>query len=223
MWQGRFLFTGDVVTNLTQPIDPEMYQLVAQAMLQYGQTFLSTAGMANYLLGAVGILRDDRVLFVGNGEVEMYDNDYLTDRMLHGLQAVMHTPVVDWPRRPGMYHGAGTFTEAQYAASKMEPKRYGGGFSYALRMHEPFGINRANVPTQIKNVTAHFDYVIFGMAHRLWWRKQGICGAMPRHRVVFLWGHDSCCPPSPADLQAMHECGQHILIREMSRVNCKKL
>lgn len=204
---------GDVVCRLTEPIDRQMYMTMSFAVLQYGRGTLSTAAMARYLIQTVGIQLHHRILFLGSGGTD----DYQADTLLHGLHSIMSTPVVDWPRTTGLYADAGTFTEAELASARVS--RYGGGFSFTYRIHEPFGINRTAVQHQLQDAVQHYEYVIFGVTHRGEWQKQGICGKMPRDRVVLVNGND--WPPSLADLRLMHACGSHIFLREMTP-DCKQ-
>lgn len=202
-------FNGEVVCKLVEEVDRQLYMTATLALLQYGRTYISTAGMARYLIQTVGIQLHDRVVVFGSGD----DDDYQTDTLLHGLQSVMTTPVVDWPRTNGLYAGANTFTEDQLARAKVS--RYGGGFTFAYRLHEPSGINRTGLPDELNNPQAHFDYVVFGVTHRQQWQKQGVCGKMPRERVIFVHGYDFA--PTSAELVEMHACGAYIFVREMSQ------
>jgi hypothetical protein len=197
-----------------------MYQLVTQAMLQYGRATLSTEGMARYLLDTVGIQPHHRLLYFGSEGIPWAINDYQADTLLHGLQSVMSVPVVDVPRTEGLYVDGTTFTEEEVATCKMQAPRYGGGFSYAYKMHEPFGINRTNIADKIRQPLVHFDYVIFGVTHRWQWDKQGICGKWPRDRVVMVHGDDR--PATPEQLKQLHACGTYIFMREMSPVCSQK-
>jgi hypothetical protein len=185
-----------------------MYHLVAEAMLQYGVALLSTKAMATYVLDTAGIKPDDRVLFFGS---ERY-SDYQADTLLHGLQSVMAVPVVDWPRTEGVYRDVTTFTEEDLASCK--GPRYAGGFTFAYRIHEPFGINRTGIEGKLQNPAAHFDFIIVGVTHRDAWRRAKICGKMPRERVVFVYGADF---GPPMDLvRELHACSAYILAREMN-------
>lgn len=206
---------GDVVLQVQQPIDRPMYQLVTQAMLQYGQAMLSTEGMARYFIETVGIQPHHRLVYFGSeGNSPWALNDYQADTLLHGLQSIMSVSVVDVPRTGGLYVDNTTFTEEEVATGKMQAPRYGGGFSYAYRMHEPFGIDRTNIADKIQEPTAHFDYVIFGVTHRWKWNKQGICGKWPRDRVVMVHGDDR--PATPEQLQQLYACSNHVFMREMN-------
>lgn len=214
--RGQYII-GDVVRELTQPVDRDMYLLVTQAMLQYGKALLSTSAMAKYVMEKVGIQPHHRVLYFGSEGTRHPDatNDYQADTLLHGLQSLMSTPITDWPRTEGMYLDVTTFMEDELASCKEKPPRYARGFSYAYKMHEPFGIDRSGIDGKLQNPLANFDYIIFAVAHRGFWHRHHICGKVPRDRVVFVHGGDL---PAPAveQLKELHACAAHIFLREMT-------
>lgn len=113
--QGGYI-VGEVVLQVIHPVDRPMYQLVTQAMLQYGRTTLTTEGMARYFMETVGIQPHHRLLYFGSeGNSPWALNDYQADTLLHGLQSVMVVPVVDVPRTEGLYVDNTTFTEDQWS------------------------------------------------------------------------------------------------------------
>ncbi|GBF98952.1 hypothetical protein Rsub_12598 [Raphidocelis subcapitata] len=203
-------FSGQPSSLLKEDVDREMYQLVALALLSLGHATISTRAMAAWLAGTVGIKPDDAVLYVTDDEPGA---DYQSDTLLHGLRAVV-PGVVDWPRRPGMYVGPGTFTEAELASDLLG--EYGQGFGYAHRLPEPYGIDRTRIEERI--ASGAFDYAIVSMTHdpRTTWRRlmPAICAALPRGRVVFVNGGDL---PGPGCglLPQLAACSDWVFLREM--------
>ncbi|GBF98956.1 hypothetical protein Rsub_12602 [Raphidocelis subcapitata] len=201
-------FSGQPSSLLKEDVDREMYQLVTSALLSLGRATLSTRAMAAWLAATVGIKPDDAVLYVTD---DGHGADYQSDTLLHGLRAVV-PGVVDWPRRPGMYVGPETFTEAELASDLLG--EYGQGFGYAHRLPEPYGIDRTRIGERLES--GQFDFVIVSMTHRGWWRslKPAICSKLPKARVVFLNGND--LPGAGCGLLTeLAACSDWIFLREM--------
>eukprot|EP00798_Chlamydomonas_sp_ICE-L_P009211 gene9211-16352_t len=193
-------FTGPVTFQMTDDINKELYQLAA----------LSTRSMAKHVMTLANISVESRVLYVSD---ESEGADYQCDTLLHGFVTVMSTNVVDYPHRTGIWRNNETFSEAELSATMVN--EYGSGFGYAHRLYEPPGeVDRSNIEEKIK--AGMFDYVVFGSAHRAWWRKSLaplVCASLPKDKVVIVFGNDN--PPGTAELQEFSACSSLIFAREM--------
>eukprot|EP00798_Chlamydomonas_sp_ICE-L_P023439 gene23439-30724_t len=145
---------------------------------------LSTRSMAKQVMTVANISVESRVLFVTD---ENEGADYQCETLLHGFVTIMSTNVVDYPRRPSIWINNETFSEAELAGTMIN--EYGSGFGYAHRLYEPPGVvDRSNIEDKIKS--GMFDYVVFGSAHRAWWRESVaplVCASLPKDKVIVVF------------------------------------
>ena len=129
------------------------YEAMLNTFLNYTRSYLSTTGMAEYILQTAGfaIHAPLRILFLGGNLT-----DYQAEAILHGLRALFGNKVVDIPKRHWLYWRSSR-AEEHLARQGL----YGKGFSYAFTMPD-LSVDRTAVEARIKR--RQFDVVIYGTA-----------------------------------------------------------
>ena len=141
----------------TQLIDDSFdlmaYEVMLNRFLNHTRTYLSTTGMAEYILQSAGfdIHAPLRILFLA-GDL----TDYQAEALLHGLRTLFGNKVVDIPKRQWLYWRSNR-AEEHLARQAL----YGKGFSYAFTMPD-LPVDRSDIEARLER--QQFDVVIYGTA-----------------------------------------------------------
>lgn len=184
--------------------DAAAYKALASRLLRHTQRRLTTKAMARYALVATGKPGAKKVLYLAN----CGHGDYQCYLSLHGFRSLLGEGLVDFPRLSYMYTPTGlgamqpldrgtpcpagicTTVTGSFATPiiRVVGSRvpiYGGGFSYAYRLHD-VAINRSVALLAARLRRRDFDAVVVGSAGFLG-DKHGQWEGHARPHLAYLW------------------------------------
>ncbi len=172
---------------------------------QYFNRHLTTASMARYLMKAVGVEENSRVLVVDKAATEK--PDYTSNLTAIGLKQVLGDQVVIAHPTDYLYRDW---------AGKAQ-RLYGRGFGYS-RVLDPLlksDPEKKGLTVSVDTVTPEsWDWVVIGSVPRNPELTGEILGHFPPERTILLHGEDT--PPSPDEARSLLETGAHVFVREIS-------
>lgn len=113
---------------------------------------------------------------------KQFQQDYLSDSVLHGLKSLLGSNVVDSPRVWSMYKSE--FETGKHNYSEC----YGRGFTVCGNLDETNESDNSDIETKIKS--DYFDLVILGCIDMGSQHMRTILQFVPREKLIILDGHD---------------------------------
>ena len=150
--------------------DQEKYDLIANKLLDYTRTHLTTRSIAQYVLDTMGYSGQGKVLFLGEN---IRTPDYLKTTVLIGLKEILGDKVVDYPREDYIY--------TDYPKNSLV--LYGKGFSYAKTIVDT-PIDRTNIKQRIEN--KEFELIIYGYVHHGRSFYKSVLQHYPAAKIAYL-------------------------------------
>ena len=144
--------------------DPRQYYPLADKLLEYTRTHLTTRAMAEHFLRTTGHVgaQSGLMLLMKSAGPKLYDYvGYTFQLLMHGLRTVMGPALVDYPRLWLMYDWDPDVQRhrTQEARDRKRKAIYGCGFSYAFTLGSDRKVWRGNLSARIR--AREFKFVVY--------------------------------------------------------------
>ena len=139
---------------INETFDILLYERLLNKVMAHFRSHLTSVEMAKHMLRAADISTEvpPKIIFLAHDHT-----DYQAETLFHGLRSLFGKAVIDYPKRPWMYHKPARTDEDQARRGM-----YGKGFSYAFTLPD-LAVDRSKVEQQIKE--HFFDVVVYGITH----------------------------------------------------------
>ena len=196
--EGNALYSAFSTKKELTDTDKKQYTQLAEKLLEYMRTYLTTKMMATYILEKANLSHSSRILYLSKDT----GPDYLRCVTLHGFKELLGPMCHDYPKIPHIYKSK----DIQYS------QLYGKGITYTNLLDASFhddSLDKNIIEDKIKQ--KFFDCVIYGSYHRGMPFLDLVNTVYKPNEVILLCGED------------IHKCnyddwvkkGYNVFVREL--------